>query len=533
MENPYELPASEPTIRRSSRACDACRRRKVRCNGATRCQQCAHLDIKCIYTTTPSKRSRKSAAPRGTIIQACRSDIPPPPPPMNPSATSPASLFSDMSSPTSGISPGRCQGNRHSFSAGPVDPNFFYDLLPEYTEAVYPVNPVITSDEVRTCIARMYSDEEALSFLYVFAAVTISLSHVDRGSDAKDQIASLISSCFDHRRPLTHINSPPSVLRVMTSVFLEICLMNLSKPELGNHYLNEAISQLPMLHIRDEAAMAALSHPERCRRERLYWECFIHERFSAIVHDESVRLDPLPELPQFDPTIDYKIHQGWIYTIQTFCMIDRDFVAFWLRHREPDPDELEDSQWRLEVSMLSHMQQADIIVTRQWLRTVLWQIAIRSMLLTSSTPSSPTPSPSLSAASKSNISLTLPLTLSHELKTFLSAFSPKEVGVHGSGILHKLFEIANAIVDVVLQLPDASEEDTRERVRDLLFLKKLILGFPRVERVHRRILEEKFERVRGLGRWGGWEGEDSGGGREGWDGDGEGRLGVRGLVELL
>lgn len=98
-------------------------------------------------------------------------------------------------------------------------------------------------------------------------------------------------------------------------------------------------------------------------------------------------------------------------------------------------------------------------------------------------------------------------------------------------------------MDVVLQLPDAKEEDTRERVRDLLFLKKLIFGFPRVERLHRRILEEKFELVRGLGwgagEWGDGDGDGRNGdsvgrdGEGGWGEEGESRLGVRGLVELL
>ncbi|KAF4548573.1 Hypothetical protein D9617_27g045410 [Elsinoe fawcettii] len=324
---------------------------------------------------------------------------------------------------------------------------------------------------------------------------------------------------------------PPSILRVMTSVFLEICLMNLSKPDLALFYLNEAIVQLPMLHIADAEAMSALSHTERCRRERLYWECFIHERFAAVVHERSIILDPLPSLPPFDPSIDFSIHQGWIYTVQTFCMIDRDFVGFWLKHRDPDPEwiqqrhrELEDSQWEVEVSMLAPMQQADIIVTRQWLRTVLWQMAIRSMLLTSSTPGSPSSAPvPVTATATSSLSLTLPLTLSHELKSYLSHFTPLEIGVHGSGILHKLFEIANAIVDVVTQLSDASEEDTRSRVRDLLFLKKLIFGFPRTERLHRRILEEKFEMVRGLGRWD----------EEIYADDQGGEKGVRGLLEEL
>jgi hypothetical protein len=55
--------------KRVSKACDACKRRKVRCNGQTRCQQCAHLGLRCIYSPSSKQRSQGK---RGHIISEFR-----------------------------------------------------------------------------------------------------------------------------------------------------------------------------------------------------------------------------------------------------------------------------------------------------------------------------------------------------------------------------------------------------------------------------------------------------------------------------
>ena len=55
--------------KRVSKACDACKRRKVRCNGQTRCQQCAHLGLRCIYSPSSKQRSQGR---RGHIISEFR-----------------------------------------------------------------------------------------------------------------------------------------------------------------------------------------------------------------------------------------------------------------------------------------------------------------------------------------------------------------------------------------------------------------------------------------------------------------------------
>ena len=133
--------------------------------------------------------------------------------------------------------------------------------------------------------------------------------------------------------------------------------------------------------------------------------------------------------------------------------------------------------------MLSPMQQADLIITRQWLRTLVWQLAMSNILLSSD-------------SSSESLTLTFPLRLSNQLRLFLARMSHESVGIHGSGILSKLFEITDTIADVVIHLPQASTEDTLQRVDDILFLKRFIFSFPRIQNVHKRILMQKFERMK-------------------------------------
>jgi hypothetical protein len=172
-------------------------------------------------------------------------------------------------------------------------------------------------------------------------------------------------------------------------------------------------------------------------------------------------------------------------------LIDAEFVELWNGDRsrvtsefiERKHRQLQDDQWQMEVSMLSPMQQADLIITRQWLRTLVWQLAMSNILLSSE-------------SSSESLTLTFPLRLSSQLRLFLAQMSHESVGIHGSGILSKLFEITDTIADVVIHLPQASTEDTLQRVDDILFLKRFIFSFPRIQSVHKRILMQKFEKMK-------------------------------------
>ncbi|KFY31639.1 hypothetical protein V493_00937 [Pseudogymnoascus sp. VKM F-4281 (FW-2241)] len=145
------------------------------------------------------------------------------------------------------------------------DPSFFTSLLPEYMSSVYPVNPVITESEVRHCIERIGSDRDGTSFLYAYAAVTINLSRIDTvqfAPDIREQIGDLLTKSFEHRDQLG-LSERPTMLRVMSSLFIEICLMGLRKPDLAFTYLRETISLLYMLHVDKPEVMSSLPPHER------------------------------------------------------------------------------------------------------------------------------------------------------------------------------------------------------------------------------------------------------------------------------
>jgi hypothetical protein len=373
-----------------------------------------------------------------------------------------------------------------------LDPDFFLNLIPEYLSAVYPVNPIIEELEIIQCVEQMHTSREACSFLYAFAAVTINLTKTDPmqfAPDIKYQVGSMMDRCFEQMEPM-HMNAEPSLLKVMRNIFAEICLMGLSKMDLGFFYLREAIAMLQILGVGNADPSFVDAHPDKHKLIRAYWECFIHERYTALTDYKPTCLHQLSRLPEHDPTIEPGIEQGWLNLIKTFLLVDEPFINYWVGDRmlvtadwiEAKHRELEDEQWEHEVHLLTQMQQADLIITRQWLRTLTWQMALSNILLSSN-------------PKNESMSLTLPLRLSSQLRQFLSGMRPKDVGIHGTGILQKLFEITITIADVVIHHPDATKEDMLLRADDVLFLKKFVLSFPRILDAHKEELSHRIEQM--------------------------------------
>ncbi|KAE8372988.1 hypothetical protein BDV26DRAFT_272967 [Aspergillus bertholletiae] len=444
---------------RVSKACDACGRRKVRCNGQQRCQQCEHLGLVCTYTDNRGARSRKHASRRGEVISKHKIE------PSSASCLAPA--------------------------LSPASRSYFESLVPEYMHFVYPFNPIMTENELQDAVSKMDADRENAAFVYAFAAATIDLTQSNRPtSSASTQIKQLVNQSIEAQPPMG-LGFRPSILRTMTNVFIQMCFMSLGQYDLGFIYLREAITMIHLLRIEDKTVLASLHPTERARRQRLYWLCFIHERFISIIHFSPAILTPQASLPEPDPNLHPGISQGWTQLIKTFRLMEPTFINHWIGDRsevsakwvEQKHRELDDARWELEVSMLSETQQADLVITRQWMRTLLWQMAMSNWLL-----SSRAPCPSLS--------LEFPLRLSRQLRQFLTKISQNTIRVHGSSILNKLLEIMNTIADVVIHLPQATLEQTTSQIEDIAFMKGVVFSFHNLPHVSKDILLEKFGLIR-------------------------------------
>jgi hypothetical protein len=85
---------------------------------------------------------------------------------------------------------------------------------------------------------------------------------------------------------------------------------------------------------------------------------------------------------------------------------------------------------------LTDIQKADILVTQQWLRLIVWQSSMRQGLLSSH-------------AEDESMTFRYPLKIAHSLLDVISSLPTTSIEVHGMGIFEKIFEIGNTMLDVM------------------------------------------------------------------------------------
>lgn len=511
-----------------TRACDACRVRKVRCSGDRPCAQCAHLNLACAFAPAAGKRKpgvrgrlvaqlRSRAATNGSAAAGAGSKT-------SPAAAQAPAVTSIAGIVDAAVSPKRF-GPAPAIGGGGYSQDFFMRLLPEYEQLVYPVNPVLTPDEVRAAIANMHADYEDAALVHAFGAVTINLTQTSwtLHGDIAAQMTSLIQySLWAHRKAELgsegdasglQCEMPVTVKRIMTCIFNEITLMAFRRFDRSFASLREAIAMIQMLNIHQySAGDTALGLKEISRRQRMYWEAYIHERFMCIMSGFPCAMITLRTgLPITDSSVPPYVTVGFNRLIQLFQVMDGPLIAHWTAQQEPsqivpamtahwieskqaqlDRDEAGAAEAAREMTAsgcgtLSELQHVDLFVTRLWLRTLVWQLALSHGLLRSAPPQS----------SHEGLSLHFPAQrLSAQLRSLVSRLrSVASIVIHGSGILQKLFEITSTVADV-LALPRGTaqtQEEARTRIEDFIFLVRFLFSFERTQKHQRDYLREKLD----------------------------------------
>ncbi|KAF7557175.1 hypothetical protein G7Z17_g950 [Cylindrodendrum hubeiense] len=516
---------------RASRACNGCRFRKVRCNGVQPCSQCEHLNLPCEFSAASAKRK---PAVRGRLVAQLRDKGKN----TSPTALAPATSISRIVDPrdaahggdtrfdsvpspyNSTSSPYNSVSSPHH-SEYPID--FFLGLVPDFEQVVYPVNPIISPAEMRIAIQNMHLSHEDAALVYAFAAVTINLTHtswLQHGDTALQMTDLMHHSLASHRQAdldgAVHDGVVGeltiTVKRATTCIFLEISMMAFKCVDRSFTILREAIAMIETLNLHLFNAEPGPEKHDICRRQRLYWEAFIHERFMTIISGKTSILRPLRTgFPFADPSIPPHVDLGFNRLIQLFAIIDDAFIAHWNAQQDPglpvpgmtaqwieskqaqlDQDEVSAAEAERALSAsgrgsLTELQHADLFVTRLWLRTLVWQLALSQGLLRSAPPQN----------SHQGLSLHFPVQrVSSQLRNLVNRLgSVSSIGIHGSGILHKLFEITSTIADVLAlpQGPGQRQEDARARMEDFVFLVKFLFNFERTQKEQREYLREKLE----------------------------------------
>jgi hypothetical protein len=236
---------------------------------------------------------------------------------------------------------------------------------------------------------------------------------------------------------LTHSDYAETVApeHVLTSLFIAVTFFDLKCRNKAWFYIREAISlaQLAGMHVVDQDSK--LDPTERIRRQRIYALLYVTER-GAFIHDMlpvSIFVSPgLPyeRLPDEDPSIS----SGLDMLFRLFSLLTYDFVR--ARSRLPSAgstgDEYEvfaDLQEKLrqdmDVTAVSEIQRADILITQQWLRLMVWQTVLK-LGLVSSTATDP------------SYSYSYPVQIALSLCEVLKTLPSTAIEVHGLGIVSSM-----------------------------------------------------------------------------------------------
>ncbi|TFA99070.1 hypothetical protein CCMA1212_009165 [Trichoderma ghanense] len=463
--------------------------------------------------------------------------------PPAPAVTSIAGIVNPVSSehdaPLASISPGAGRGNinntgavgpgyRAAFHAEPTldsyafTAGFFIGMLPRYEEQVYPVSPIITSYEVRQAIDNMHVSLDDAAFVYAAGAVTINLTTPTVHGEAGARMTELIRlSLSAYRRAesnsdvkngrLTEVRT--TFKRIMTCIFLEVSMMAFNRFDRSFATLREAMTMVQMIHVQQCSHNAVPLEPRDVPKfQRVYWEVFIHERFLTILSGFPCIMAPLPNgLPVRDTSIPAHIDVGFNRLIRLFEIMDGPFLLYWNAQQNPaqpvpglslqwieskqaqlDEDEVgasEAEQALIESGRgsFTELQHVDLLVTRLWMRTLLWQFVIAHGFLGS------TPSQNI----HDGLSIHFP---AHRLSVQLRALvrqleNVSTIVAHGMGLLQKIFEITSTVADV-LALPlgcGQTQDDVRSQIEDFAFLVKFLFSFERAEQEQRDYLQHKLE----------------------------------------
>lgn len=262
---------------------------------------------------------------------------------------------------------------------------------------------------------------------------------------------------------------------------------------MGWYYFNEAVTCTALL--------CPSQHELNGQLKRLYWLIWIHERYNAIVWRRRPVLLTINSLPSNDLSLPPNVSSGFGFLIRLWRIMDDVFVQNWLDSNAPalTPAWIEGKhsqlafsvdRWEDEIKSLSHKQQLDLMVTRHWMQTLLWQMALSKFLLKSQA----------NEQAASSMSFNFPAHVSHRLRDILTSTPSGDIEAHGTGVVHKSFDIVCTLADLLEHVLHAmcDAETIAGYVDDFLFLYNFLTGMPDFHGYNRALLEERYRTLRDL-----------------------------------
>lgn len=464
--------AQRPTKVRQ--ACDACRTRKIRCDGAKPCANCLHVNhCDCTYLAVPKKtgpkgKRKKPPVQAGPVF--FRTSFPDVVRASNREGASPSGSSDSASTPqpiTQPIFhiPGQYQfiissssslGNN---SLSPFIPNpaitevFMKAALDAFFTYKYPITPILDRQQLEAAIPVIASLPEVYALITACAAVMVLSPDAivmsdDMVSESHEMpSADLLLSEALRARALSDYIENPTITTIQTAFFLFSVYFCLAKDTSAWHYLREAITILQSLRWHEEETYTRVLDPQSAiLARRIFWVLFITERAYALQRHRPLTLQDSIRLPTVDdnPAEEREI-AGLLDLVGLFKNFDTTFLHLWNSSEDASKTATREYlvllQQALEqslpyVSQRTPPQQADLLLSREWLKLIVWQLCISKTTLRDSGPDE-------------SLSLHFPVSIARNMVRTTALLPASALEANGVGILEKMFDVGCSLADVL------------------------------------------------------------------------------------
>ncbi|CZS82082.1 unnamed protein product [Fusarium graminearum] len=436
-------PGSSQRPYKVRQACDPCHRRKIRCNGSNPCVNCQNSGLGCTYLAVHKKTGpqgpRKGRRPRRPGESILRISSPLPSPVANNELA-----FLTVESPIP------IPDTRDFYPSPQITESVVKWCLDAYFKHKYPLTPILDRRELEESPA----SAENYSLISACCAIIALSPEILPPSPTQDDITLpsadfLISETLRSRRHCKAVEHP-SLIHVHTSFFLYAAFFSMDKDNQAWYYLQEAITMLQTLRLHEEITYDDFLDPIiSIYARRTFWVLFITERAYGLQRNRPIRLQETLELPAIDPlSQDADILLGFHDLISLFRPFDSDFITNWNQMTPSTPTDsvrLSHLQGLLKYSLPnlsnhSQVQQADLLISRQWLKTVVWKLCASKQILST-------------ASSDNAMSLHYPASIARDIVLISQLVPTQAFEANGIGILEKVFDVGCSLADLMLLVP--------------------------------------------------------------------------------
>ncbi|KAF4448977.1 transcription activator amyR [Fusarium austroafricanum] len=216
---------------------------------------------------------------------------------------------------------------------------------------------------------------------------------------------------------------------------------------------------LQALHLDEEATYTDSSDSLfTTYAQRMFWVLFITERAYALQRNRPIRLQDTLKLPVIEPlSSDAEILLGFLDLISLFRPFNQDFISQWnlpTASTSTDFENLSKLQCLLKyalpnLSNHSQVQQADLLISRQWLKVVVWKLCASKRLLSG-------------ANSEDVMSLHYPASIAHDIVLVSQLVPTQAFEANGIGIVEKVFDVGCSLADLLSLVPLGSQGSTMD-----------------------------------------------------------------------